>query len=48
MKNLLIGIALCLLTISGFSKDINGIKITKEIICKGAAVSVVGNVKPFF
>tara|TARA_R110002051_G_scaffold290773_1_gene354411 strand:- start:43199 stop:43555 length:357 start_codon:yes stop_codon:yes gene_type:complete len=47
-KTLSITILLCLCSIQIHSQNVNGIEITKELICRGAAVSVVGNVKPMY
>lgn len=50
MKKLaLIFILICICCCTqAYSQNKNTIKVTKELICKGAAISVVGNVKPFF
>ncbi|WP_344925161.1 hypothetical protein [Aquimarina addita] len=48
MKRVIIAIVICLSSIQGYTQEVQGVKITKELICRGAAVSVVGNVKPFF
>lgn len=47
-KVLYITVFVCLCSIQLHSQDVNGTKITKELICRGAAVSVVGNVKPMY
>jgi len=47
-KTLVITLLFIFSAIGMYSQEINGTKITKELICRGAAVSVVGHVKPFF
>ncbi len=47
MRHILLILAFSLCTLFGFSQNVQGITLTKEVICKGAAISVVGNVKPF-
>lgn len=48
IKALSMTILLCLCSIQIHSQNVYGIEITKELICRGAAVSVVGNVKPMY
>ena len=47
MKRIVTIIAFSLCALMSFSQNAQGIALTKEVICKGAAVSVVGNVYPF-
>lgn len=45
MKHIL-SLILCCLSITVFAQNPQGIALTKEVICKGAAVSVEANVHP--
>ncbi len=46
MKKILVLITLFICATQSYAQEASG-TLTKEMICRGAAVSVVGNVKPF-
>jgi hypothetical protein len=47
MKTLFTFFGLFLFSIQAYSQNVNNIEVTKEMICRGAAISIVQNVHPF-
>jgi len=47
INKIFVFIFLCFCVIQIYSQEVKSNQISKDVICRGAAVSVVGNVKPF-